>query len=61
MNNSAVKLRGIKKQRCHSGSPLAGIQAFMNKLWIPAQQTAGMTNKGVYVEPRSRASRSSFD
>jgi hypothetical protein len=28
MNYPAAELRGIKKQRCHSGSPLAGIQGF---------------------------------
>ena len=61
MNNPAAKLRGIKIQRCHSGSPLAGIQSRMKRLWIPAQQTTGMTNKGIYDEPRCRASRNSFD
>ncbi len=48
VNKAIVKLRDIKKERCHSGSPLAGIQPLMKRLWIPAQQTAGMTNLGSY-------------
>ena len=41
------KAAKYQKQRCHSGSPLAGIQPRMKRLWIPAQQTAGMTYRGM--------------
>jgi len=43
----------FNKLRCHSGSSLAGTQSLMKRLWIPAQQTAGMIKKAYLIDPEA--------